>query len=288
MIIMKKLLREVLAYLLIMIFSIKKFERKGILSIYFHNPSNELFERIMIWLFKQGYKFISIKELENLIQLKSDTEKLVFISFDDGWLGNLALIETIEKFQVPVTIFVPTNPVKEGNFWWEYAIMKGQQEYSGIDKLHDFKRLPENIFIEKISLLKTIYNLKRSCISLEELNIIAKKKMITIGSHTVSHPILKRCSHESQVVELRESKNTLSIWLNKEINYLAYPNGDYDENTLEIVRNCGYKLCFTTFPGLIDTKNIDPFLIPRFATYDKGGYYENISKILGIWQKVFK
>jgi len=285
---MRKLLREVLAYVLILIFSKKKSERKGILSIYFHNPSKELFERIMKWLLKQGYTFISIKELEKLIELKSDTQKLVFISFDDGWVGNLALIETIEKFQVPVTIFIPTNPVKEGNFWWEYAIMKGQQKHSGINRLQDFKRLPENIFREKISLLKTIYNLKRSCISLEELKKVAENKMITIGSHTVTHPILKQFSHEFQVVELRESKHVLSIWLNEEINYLAYPNGDFNEKTLEIVCNCGYRLCFTTFPALIDTKKVDPFLIPRFATYDKGGYYENISKILGIWQKVFK
>jgi len=85
-----------------------------------------------------------------------------------------------------------------------------------------------------------------------------------------------------------ESKLLLSQWLNKEINYLAYPNGDYDENTIKIAKDCGYRLCFTTEQSRVNAININPFLIPRYATYDKGGYFENISKILGIWQKVFK
>jgi hypothetical protein len=31
---------------------------------------------------------------------------------------------------------------------------------------------------------------------------------------------------------------------------------------------------------------VNPFLIPRNAMYDHAGFFENISKILGIWQNV--
>jgi peptidoglycan/xylan/chitin deacetylase (PgdA/CDA1 family) len=285
---MTKILREIIACILILIYYISRQKREGILSIYLHNPSKLLFEKIHKWLVDKGYKFISIEELENIINKKLITEKLVFISMDDGWRGNLDLIESMEKFKVPVTIFVPTQAVEEGNYWWEYARIKGQQKYSGVKKVEDFKKLPEEIFRDKIAILKNHYSLKRSCITLDELKRIGEHELITVGSHTVTHPVLNKCSIKTQTHELLESKGILSRWLNKDVKYLAYPNGDYDDNTIEIARKCGYKLCFTINPGKINVNNINPLLIPRNAMYDSAGIFENISKILGIWQKVLK
>lgn len=281
----EKILREALAYLLIRFYYLKRAKPDGILSIYFHQPSRELFEKIMKWLIDNDYKFISVKELNHHIARKTETTKLVFLCFDDGWKGNLDLMESINKFRIPVTIFVPSEIVETGNYWWEYCFIKGQEKVSGIRKLNDFKKLPEDTFKEKISILKKNYHLDRSCISLEELKRISENELVTIGSHTNTHPVLINCSYETQFYELSESKRIFSQWLNKDVDYLAYPNGDYNEDTVKIAKSCGYKLCFTIKPGTIDVNNVDPFAIPRNALYDIGGYYENISKILGIWQK---
>jgi len=284
--IVKKLLREIIAFLLIEFHNIFKRGQKGILSIYFHNPSKALFEKILKWLITKGYKIISIKELELFIKQKQSSDKLAFISFDDGWRGNLELMDSIDKYKVPVTIFISTNAVMEGNFWWEYVMIKGQQKFSGIKNLADFKRLPESIFYEKIEVLKNNYFLERSCITLDELIKICDHEMITIGSHTITHPILIRCSLETQTNELKESKRTLINWLNKDVEYMSYPNGDYDGNTIEIAKRCGYKLALTTNPGVIDIEKVNPYEIPRNALYDDGGFFENLSKMLGIWQKL--
>lgn len=283
---MIKLLRELAGFLLIQVYYVFKSEKDGILSIYLHYPSKLLFEKILKWLITKGYRFISIIELENMVNQKSVAGKVVFISLDDGWRSNLELIALIEKYKVPITIFIPTEAVIDGNYWWEYARIKGQQKYSGIKKLEDFKRLPEEIFRDKIALLKSHYSLNRSCFTLDELKRLGEQELITFGSHTITHPVLNQCSIETQVNELTESKKILSQWLNRDVEYLAYPNGDYDDNTIEIARKCGYKLCFTINPGKIDVKNVNPFLIPRNAMYDHAGFFENISKILGIWQNV--
>ena len=116
---------------------------------------------------------------------------------------------------------------------------------------------------------------------------MSENEFITIGSHTVTHPILTNTCFETQMRELRESKRILSKWLQKDIEYLSYPNGDYNKDTIEIAKKCSYKLGFTIKSGLIDSKEVEPFEIPRNALYDEGGYYENISKLLGIWQKIF-
>jgi glycosyltransferase involved in cell wall biosynthesis/peptidoglycan/xylan/chitin deacetylase (PgdA/CDA1 family) len=283
----KKFLREVLAFFLIQLYYLRRHDIDGILSFYFHNPSKALFEKIMKWLIDNEYKFISIKELDYFIHHKVSTKKLVFICFDDGWRGNISLLESIEKHKIPVTLFVQTDAVNEGNFWWEYALINGQQKYSGIDEIPEFKGLPDRILKEKISILKTKFILKRSSITLEELKKINKSELVTIGSHTITHPILTNCSYESQSYELMESKRILGQWLNREIEYIAYPNGDYNDDTIEIAEKCGYKLGFTTNPGKIETDKVNPLMIPRNALYDSGGYFENISKILGAWQEYF-
>lgn len=277
--------RESIAFLLIQLHYISKNKNEGILSIYFHNPSKELFGKILHWLITRNYRFISVDELNTLISQKKKVDKLAFISFDDGWQGNMELIGLIEKYKVPVTIFVTTDALKEGNYWWEYSLITGQKKYSGLKKVEEFKNLQEKTFKEKLAILKHHYTLKRSCITLEELESMGKSEYVTIGSHTVTHPILIRCSPESQVTELMESKRLLSQMLNRDVDFLAYPNGDYNEDVIKIARQCGYSLGFTTNPGSIDVENVNPFVIPRNALYDNGGYYENISKILGIWQK---
>lgn len=284
--ILKKFLRESLAFLLIQFYYISKPKYEGILSMYFHNPSKELFEKILKWLLARGFRFISISELDSIIRQKLNTEKLAFISFDDGWKGNIELMESINKYKIPVTIFVTTNALKEGNYWWEYSLINGQRKYSGIKEVEEFKKLEEIEFNEKMAILKQNYCLKRSSITLEELIKISKNEFVTIGSHTVNHPILIRCSPETQIIELMESKKILSQLLNKNIEYLAFPNGDYNEDTLNFTKQCGYKMAFTINPGRIDVENVDPYTIPRNALYDRGGYYENISKILGVWQKL--
>ena len=285
MFIMKKFLREILAFILIQVYYLRKHDHEGIISIYFHNPSKALFEKILKWFLNKGYTFISVKELESIIYKQLNHNKCVFISFDDGWKGNLDLIESIEKFKVPVTLFIVTEPVVEGNYWWEYILIDGQQKYSGIANLEDFKRLEENAFNEKIDTLKHKYQLNRSCINLEDLKKLGENNYITIGSHTVTHPIMTTISYETQMRELLVSKETLSQWLNQDIVYLSYPNGNYNDDTIRIAMENGYRLCFTTNIGKIDVKNVNPYIIPRNSLYDNGGYFENISKIIGIWQK---
>ena len=281
----KRLVKETIAFFLLCTNILRKQEDDKILSIYFHNPDKKRFERICRWLKRKGYTVISIKQLESIISEKRETRKLAIITFDDGWNKNLELLESIEQNQIPVTIFVTTESVEQGNYWWEYAEIKGQERLTAIQKIQDFKKLPVGEFREKLSILKQQYTLNRSAITLDELKVLSRNKYVTIGSHTVTHPILTQCPEEVQKVELTESKKQLLKFFNKDIDFISYPNGNYNLDTLNIVKNTGYKLGFTVEPERIDVKKVNPFLIPRYSIDDNGGYFENLSKILGIWQK---
>ena len=91
-------------------------------SLYYHNPSPKGFEKMVCYYINRGYRFIDVGELYSLLVLhKPLTEKLAFISLDDGRRGNLQLLPVMEKYKIPVCIFVSTEPLESGNFCYQRA-----------------------------------------------------------------------------------------------------------------------------------------------------------------------
>ena len=75
---------------------------------------------------------------------------------------------------------------------------------------------------------------------------------IDIESHTVNHLHLNQLSYEKQLEELKNSKDKLKSIIKKEITTVAYPFGDFNDNTKKAVKDAGYTLAFTTNRGYAD------------------------------------
>lgn len=283
---MKKLIANTLGFLLLLIFgktALKQFD-KQVLSIYFHDPSLFLFKGIIGFLLSKGFRFISEEEYFQIIIGEKDIAgRTAFISFDDGWKGNLKLIPVLEKYQIPATFFIPVRPVMTGNFWWEYAakVVEENQEFKSVEEL---KKLPNDSRVQLIRGAAARYELKRSCIELSNLKRLSENPLITIGSHTYHHPITIKCSDEELDFEYRESKKTLEEWLSVEINSFSFPNGDYNQRDLGLLKKYNYKMAFTVNPELSSTF-ISEFQIPRVSINSNGGKYENIARMLRVWHK---
>lgn len=69
---------------------------------------------------------------------------------------------------------------------------------------------------------------------------------IEIESHTATHRDLDKLSYEEQFEELSESKMILEKILGRSVNYVAYPTGKYNSDTVKAVAAAGYKMAFTT------------------------------------------
>ena len=81
----------------------------------------------------------------------------------------------------------------------------------------------------------------------------AVEEGLTIGSHSVSHPIFSRLSADRALTEVVDSKRTLEDWLQRPIDCFAYPNGkfvDYNATTMQQLQSAGYHYAFTTERGL--------------------------------------
>lgn len=262
------------------------FRNRQILSVYFHNPSPIVFERVIKHLSKKGYKFIPLKQFEEIIRTKQLDQKIAVITIDDGFKNNLKLLNIIKKYDVYTTIFVTTSAVKEGNFWFEFVGDEGQSKAAVTREKNRLKKLDENRFIVEITELKAKKHLIRTAITEQELIELDNSPLVEIESHTVTHPSLPYISEEAQRNELLESKLILEKLTNKKINYFAYPMGDYTERLKILAKESGYKLCFSCETVPVELNNIDVFSIPRRCVNDDAGYYEALSKVYGIWDNL--
>ena len=283
----KNILGSFYAAILLIVFkskTIKKITDKNILSIYFHNPTIDVFEKSVRWLKENGFKFIDVNHLLKILNGELNIAgKLVIISFDDGWQGNISLVPILETLKIPILLFVSVEPILSGNFWWEYINKTNTNSRENRDELRKFKFMNNHDRLNYIDTIKKRLSLKRSAIEKNELVGLSKNKYITIGSHTVNHPITLNCSDEELEMEYEKSKELISSWIEKDIEFFSYPNGKYDERDFFYLKKSGYKLSFTTKPNTI-AKDSNKFELPRYNVNDSGSMIINKAKMLGLWQ----
>jgi peptidoglycan/xylan/chitin deacetylase (PgdA/CDA1 family) len=280
-------LRELFGLILLLSYFLFPFRKSKILSIYFHNPSTGLFEKLIKYLSARSYSFISMNQLLEIIDNKMVLNKSAIITFDDGWQNNLKLLEIIRKYKVSIAIFITTSAVEQGNFWWEYVgYGKHLNKASMKREVIRIKKLKEKPFFSEILNLKSGVTIDRSALTQEELVQISKEELITIGSHTVNHISLPDKSVEFQKSELLDSKKILESLTGQTIHCFSYPSGDYTMEIKKLAKECGYRICFTIETSNIDLTRIDKFSIPRRCINDDAGFFEALSKIYGIWYKI--
>jgi peptidoglycan/xylan/chitin deacetylase (PgdA/CDA1 family) len=85
----------------------------------------------------------------------------------------------------------------------------------------------------------------------EELRHLAGHPLISIGMHTVTHPALSNHSKEVQGREILENRSYLERSTSQPMTTLAYPYGDYNEETLALAQELKIAGAFTTSEGSI-------------------------------------
>ena len=88
---------------------------------------------------------------------------------------------------------------------------------------------------------------------------------MTIGAHSVSHPVLPEMTCEAARIEVEHSGRILEEELGARIWSFAYPFGDpasVGEREIEIAKHAGYTCAFVSFGGGFET-TVPSFNIPR-------------------------
>lgn len=84
-----------------------------------------------------------------------------------------------------------------------------------------------------------------------QLNEMARSGLITVGSHTISHINFKTASPANATQEAVQSKKDLEKITGKPVIHFSYPSGQFDENSIKIIKSLGYISSVTTIEGTV-------------------------------------
>lgn len=96
---------------------------------------------------------------------------------------------------------------------------------------------------------------------------------VAIESHTVYHDKLSQLTYEQQLKTLKDSKEVLAKTLNRKVDYICYPYGMYNNQTVKAAKEAGYTMGFTTVGGWADKHDgiytLNRVYINAFDSMDK-------------------
>lgn len=98
---------------------------------------------------------------------------------------------------------------------------------------------------------------------------------VTIGSQTKSHPHMHRLSDEKILYEIEYSNNRFIEELGIKPTIFAYPYGEYDLKTLNLVKNSGFIAAFGQHSGVAH-KSAGLYELPRFAMNENYGNLDRL------------
>ena len=214
---------------------------------------SSLFDEQMAYLHTQGYKTISLTELESSITDRRASHREIVITFDDGYKDNHTYaFPTLRRYGFKATIFLTTDYIDTlKRFWWhekgdESAIALSWEE---IDEMDEYG--------------------------------------IDFGSHTCSHPFLSRIGPMLTEKEIKVSKEIVEDKLNKEVAHFCYPSGDLDREIMELVKHLGYAGACSIIPGGNDSK-VDLFALRRTEISGFDTMFDFKKKLAGAYDLIHK
>ncbi|MGD9899093.1 MAG: polysaccharide deacetylase family protein [Calditrichaceae bacterium] len=167
------------------------------------------------------------------------------VTFDDGFknIAKNALPELIKR-KIPATIFIPVNYLGRKPEW--------DGEYY------------DDIIMTKDELLELPGDL------------------VTIGSHTLSHPELTKTDARTAKTELFESRSILESMLGKKVKLFSFPYGGHNTALIDLALQAGYDRVFTIEPHRA-IKTPDEKVTGRVWTSPDDWWLEFRLKLLGYY-----
>lgn len=226
----------------------------------------------------QHYAFIPLEDYLAAIHKKDDRllpKKAMVITFDDGHVGNYKLLPVFKKYKVPVTIFLCSGIIGTNRSYW-FLHDKDKKTLNFLKTIPNKERLK---FLSYSGFTNNGESDERQALSYSEITQMTP--YVNFQAHTVYHPILTQCEDEEAKWEILEAKSTLEKKLNKPIDAIAYPNGDYSKREIQFTKESGYQCGFTVKAGYNTIKS-NPFELKRLDLNDSNNINEIIVKSAGI------
>jgi peptidoglycan/xylan/chitin deacetylase (PgdA/CDA1 family) len=253
------------------------------------------------WQMELLARYFNVIPLEQALdQLQSGTlpPRAVSITFDDGYADNVTqALPILQYFDLSATFFIANGFLNGGRMWNDTVIESVRSfiqpqinlSFLGLSQLEI--KTPEQKYKVAQQIIKTIKHvepdlrkqyidrlaayvpelpndLMMTSAQLQQLH----QSGMTIGGHTVNHPILATLDIDAAKLEIEQNKAYLEKQINTQLTLFAYPNGkpgqDYTVEQVECVQSAGYQAAVATYWGVVDQAS-DMRQLPRFTPWDR-------------------
>jgi len=205
------------------------------------NISAATFERHLQFLKQEGYRTAYVSDVVETLQHRIDVQKLVAITFDDGFRSFYTLaFPLVSEYGFNATLFIPSGLVgKQGSSLGPEPFMT----WNEIREVH--------------------------------------KNGVRIGSHSVNHPDLYRLDSRSLEKEIRHSKMTIEDNTGDGVRSFAYPfafpahDQSFSRRFGALLEQSGYDNGVCTVIGTAHRSH-DRYILPRLPvnSHDDSALFE--------------
>jgi peptidoglycan/xylan/chitin deacetylase (PgdA/CDA1 family) len=246
--------------------------------------------RVVKYLRNSGVDLISLDEMYRRMTERDFSNRFVCLTFDDGYRDTMQWAYPILKdANVPFAVYVATSfPDRLGELWWlalEAVIARNDHVGLQIDdrnRTFDCRTIAEKQALyddlywwlrarpteaEMRAIIRNLcacYNVdvaafcKELCMGWEEIAELASDHLVTIGAHTVNHPMLAKLPADNMRSEMNLSRSVIEAALSMRPQHLSYPIGDRSSagpREFAMAAELGFKTAVTTRPGVLFAKH---------------------------------
>lgn len=256
------------------------------------------FGEIVSWI-KAWFHTLSLEEAVGRLARQSLPARAACITFDDGYADNAThALPILQQQETPATFFIATGYLNGGRMWNDTIIEAVRGTSKPELELGDIGAgvLPTASILEKRRTLEHLIGLikyrdtrerdelatvvaEQSAAPLTDKLMMSDAKVrqlheagMTIGAHTVDHPILRLCDAAESRRQISDSRDYLEDLIGEKITLFAYPNGkpgtDYLPEQVRLVQHLGFRAAVSTAPGASRAGD-DLFQLRRFTPWDR-------------------
>jgi peptidoglycan/xylan/chitin deacetylase (PgdA/CDA1 family) len=221
-----------------------------------------ILEETVRGLLRQRYSIVAMDELLDLMARGRSAAKVAVLTFDDGYAdAETLLLPLLETLRVPFTIYLTTGYPDRTLFPWWYQLEElvlsrwntpAQREAAFLAMARPFEEATpaeaRALGVQLFGAAAVQREADRLFLSWSQVQRLARHPLVTIGAHTMTHPVLSKLGRAAAIEEMTGSRRIIEKQTGLPCPHFAYPFGcepHAARREFELARECGFASAVT-------------------------------------------
>jgi peptidoglycan/xylan/chitin deacetylase (PgdA/CDA1 family) len=236
----------------------------------------DFLDEVLTALAQLGFAVVPLDEVPDRLGRPG---RFAVLTFDDGYRDNVEhALPVLRRHGAPWALFVTTAFADGGGrLWWieleaaiaalDRVVLDGlalpaatpEAKQAAFEAVYwrlrtgpearlraEIARLADEAGIDRAALVRSL------CLSWDDLRALSREPGVTIGAHTLTHPMLAKLDAAAAASEIADSGARIAAEIGRPVRHFSYPVGDAGSagaREFALARAAGYATAVTTRPG---------------------------------------